>query len=99
MDLHSLNIRNNWINKFKNVHFLREIKKINLAYNQIEDIDSIQKIIKLETLDYINVEGNPFLNDIILKLNTCGYENHLEDLKFFLTPILNFKKFSNFITL
>nr|WP_314491268.1 hypothetical protein [uncultured Chryseobacterium sp.] len=80
-NLTHLDLRNNWINKFRNLEFIKEIKHLNLTYNQIDEVGIIKEILNFKQLNFINVEGNPFLNKTDLGLCGYGYENHLEDLR------------------
>lgn len=79
-NLRYLDLRNNWIIKIKNIGVLREIKKLNLKYNKIQEIEVIKEIVNFKRIEFINVEGNPFLEEIDLELSGYGYENHLDEL-------------------
>ncbi|WP_165602497.1 leucine-rich repeat domain-containing protein [Chryseobacterium arthrosphaerae] len=81
MDLKKLNIRNNWINRMKNIPDGKGIEYINLKHNQIEDLSSIQSIMENYALYFINVEGNPFLEATDLHIYGYGYENHLKEMR------------------
>ena len=76
-----LDLRNNWINKYRNLEVMKEIKHLNLTYNKINEVEIIKEILNLKKLNFINVEGNPFLDKTDLELCGCGYENHLDDLR------------------
>ena len=80
-NLKYLDLRNNWINKLMNLEFVKEIEHLNLKYNHINEVQIIKEILNFKNLNYINVEGNPFLNNTNLELRGYGYENHVDDLR------------------
>lgn len=83
MNLKKLDVRNNWINTIENILEGKEIEHINLKYNQIEDVDVVKTMVGFNKLNFMNVEGNPFLEKIDLQLYGYGYEDHLEELEAF----------------
>lgn len=80
-NLEYLDLRNNWIVKIKNTVILKQIKQINLMFNQIREMEAIKEIVNFKPINLINVEGNPFLKETGLELRGFGYENHLKDLR------------------
>lgn len=58
---------------------LTSLKELNVSYNELADIQIFKEVVKINTIDYLRANNNPFVvaNNLVLNEN----ENHLEIIK------------------
>ena len=79
-NISELAISDNQIEKIENLDKLTNISRLIISNNKIAKIDDVKEILNLQTLQYLSIHNNPFLDEAhSLILNE--YENHLESIK------------------
>ncbi|WP_452602394.1 leucine-rich repeat protein [Pontimicrobium sp. MEBiC06410] len=74
--LQSLYLIGNQISNLESLEGLKSLQSLYLSGNKIEHIEELKVITKLEKIDYLSINNNPFVEGSDLKLKNV--ENHLQ---------------------
>jgi internalin A len=81
VDLQELDLSYNQLSEIKGLEMLKNLRKLYLSNNQLTEISGLNPVIK--SLEDLRMNNNPFLQETNLRLDSN--ENHLSDIRFFLS--------------